>query len=188
MDNNEKTTAEMLEDQIRKTIEELDDVRVFTDENVRPVLEKLKVLYTQQVELLKATSNVELKKRELDLEQQKQENDIEMKNLDRELKQRELDLEQQKHETDTAIRIREVEWKEANDKLSHEIEKAKVAEQKKANITQAVVGGATAATGFLTIFETVRCFNKSMRFEETGSYTNKSDQKVGSMFNLFRRR
>ena len=186
--DNEKTTAEMLEEQIRKTIEELDDVRVFTDETVKPVLEKLKVLHMQQVELLKVTSNAELKKRELDLEQQKQETETEMKNRDRELKQLELELEHQKLENDTAIRIREVELKEASDKKSHEIEEAKVKEQRKANTTQAVIGGVTAATGVAGILATLHCFKKSMIFEQTGSYTNKSGQMVGSMFNLFRRK
>lgn len=159
----EKTTTELLDDQIRKTIEELDDGRIFTDETVKPVLDRLKTLCSQKVELQKLEADAFLKNRE-------------------------LDLQQRKIEDDTAIRIREVELKEAEQKKTHEIEEAKVKEQKKANTTQAVIGSVTAATGVAGILATLHCFKKSMQFEETGSYTNKSSQAVGSLFNLFRRK
>lgn len=165
MNEMEKTTAELLDEQIKKTIEELDDSRIgFTDENMaKPVLERLKILHTQQIEA------------------QKLEHEIAAKN-------RALELEQQKLETDTAIKIRELELKEADQKKTHEIEEAKVKEQKKTNVTNAFIGGVTAATGVAGILATLHCFKKSMIFEQTGSYTNKSGQMVGSMFNLFRRR
>jgi len=158
-----KTTTEMLDEQIKKTLEELDDVRVFTDDSVKPVLERLKVLHTQQMEARKLEYEIAAKNRA-------------------------LELDQQKLETDTAIKIRELELKEADQKKSHEIEEAKVKEQKKSNVTNAVVGGVTAATGVAGILATLHCFKKSMIFEQTGSYTNKSGQMVGSMFNLFRRK
>lgn len=157
------TTSEMLDEQIKKTLEELDDVRVFTDESVKPVLEKLKVLHSQQIELRKLDHEIDSKNRS-------------------------LELEQQKLETDTAIKIRDLELREADQKKKNEIEESKVKEQKKANVTSAVVGGVTAATGVAGIWATLHCFKKSMIFEQTGSYTNKSGQMVGSMFNLFKRR
>lgn len=163
MDNLEKTTAEMLDEQIRKTIEELDDGRYFTDETAKPILEKLKVLHTQQIEALKL------------------EHEIAVKN-------RALELDQQKLETDTAIKIRDLELREADQKKTHEIEEAKVNEQRKSNVTNAVIGSVTAATGVAGILATLHCFKKSMIFEQTGSYTNKSGQMVGSISNLFRRR
>ena len=158
-----KTTTELLDEQIRKTIEELDDQRIFTDETVRPALDKLKTLCTQKAEFQKLETEAFLKNRE-------------------------LDLQQRKIEDDTAIRIREVDLKAADQKKNNEIEEAKVKEQKKANTTQAVIGGVTAATGVAGILATLHCFKKSMLFEETGSYTNKSGQAVGSLFNLFRRK
>lgn len=163
MEEMEKTTTELLDDQIRKTIEELDDGMIFTDEKVKPVLDKLKALCSQKAELQKIE-------------------------IDALLKNRELDLQQRKIEDDTAIRIREVNLKAADQEKTHEIEEAKVKEQKKANTTQAVIGGVTAATGVAGILATLHCFKKSMLFEETGSYTNKSGQAVGSLFNLFRRK
>ncbi len=159
-----KTTEALLESEIRRTLEELNDQRmVFTDETVKPVLDKLKVLHQQQLDFQKLKSETELKNRE-------------------------LDLNALKLETDTAIRIREVELKEKEQKQAHEIEEQKVKEQKRSNVTQAVVGGVTAATGLAGIAATLHCFKKSMIFEETGSYTNKSGQAVGSLFNLFRKR
>lgn len=156
------TTTEMLDEQIRKTLEELDS-GYFTDENAKPVLERLKILHTQQMEARKL------------------EHDIESKN-------RSLELDQQKLETDTAIKIRELELKEADQKKKNEIEESKVKEQKKSNVTNAVIGGVTAATGVAGILATLHCFKKSMIFEQTGSYTNKSGQMVGSISNLFKKR
>ena len=164
MDKEAMTTTEMLDEQIRKTLEELDDLKIgFTDETAKPALDKLKVLHAQLIDA------------------QKLELEIATKN-------RELELNQQKLETDTAIRIREVELREADQKKTHEIEEAKVREQKKSNVTTAVIGGVTAATGVAGILATLHCFKKSMIFEQTGSYTNKSAQMVGSMSNLFRRK
>ena len=159
----EKTTGQLLEEQIKKTLSELDDMRVFTDESVKPVLDKLKTLHQQSLDL------------------QKLENDIS-------LRKRELELEMQKFETDTALKIREAEFKEADSKKNHELEEEKLKEQKKTNTTNAIIGGATAATGIAGIIATLHCFKKSMQFEETGSYTNKTGQHVGGLFNLFRRR
>lgn len=163
MEETTLTTTEMLEEQIRKTLEELDDMRMFTDESVKPALERLKVLHSQQLEALKL------------------ENEIAAKN-------RALELDRQKLETETAIKIRELELKEADQKKTHEIEEAKAKEQKKTNVTNAVIGGVTAATGVAGILATLHCFKKSMIFEQTGSYTNKTGQAVGGLFNLFRRR
>ena len=163
MNDMEKTTTELLDEQIRKTIEELDDGRIFTDDTAKPVLEKLKVLHQQRMEAKKLE-------------------------IDEAAKNRELELRQQKLETDTAIRIRDLELREADQKKNHDLEEQKIREQKKANTTTAVIGGVTAATGVAGILATLHCFKKSMLFEQTGSYTNKTGQQVGSMFNLFRRR
>lgn len=164
MDMEEKmTTTELLDEQIRKTIEELDDGRIFTDETVKPVLERLRTLCSQKADLQKIETEAFLKNRE-------------------------LDLQQQKNQDDAAIRNRELDLKEADQKKTHELEEAKAEAQKKANTTQAVIGGVTAATGVAGILATLHCFKKSMIFEETGSYTNKSGQVVGNMFNLFRRK
>ena len=164
MANNDKTTVEMLDEQIRATLDDL-NMHEFTDDEgkIKPLLEKLKVLQAQRLEILKL------------------DNDIAIRN-------RELDLNTQKLEADTAIRIREVELKEKSDKQAHEIEEAKVKEQKKANVTNAIIGGVTAGTGIAGIIATLHCFKKSMQFEETGSYTNKTGQHVGGLFNLFRRK
>lgn len=163
MENIEKTTTEMLDEQIRKTLEELDDGRYFTDETAKPILDKLKVLYQQQIETRKLDNEIIMKARE-------------------------LELEQQKMQSDAVIKIRDLELKEADQKKNHELEEEKVKQQKKQNAVNAVIGGATAATGIAGIFATLHCFKKSMQFEETGSYTNKTGQHVGSLFNLFKKR
>ena len=71
MDNMEKTTTELLDEQIRKTLEELDDGRIFTDESVKPVLERLKILHSQQMEAQKLEIERVAKARELELNQLK---------------------------------------------------------------------------------------------------------------------
>lgn len=195
MDNKSKTVDQLFEEQIRSTLEDLDIAKFDAADSIRPTLEKLKVLQSQHLELQKLESQNELRKKELEVELQKVQ--LEMKKLEAstELKKQEIDnelkkiaIETQKLESDTAIRIREVELKEASDKKNQELEELRVNEQKRANTTQAVLGGVTAATGVAGILATLHCFKKSMQFEETGSYTNKTGQHVGSLFNLFRKR
>lgn len=158
-----KTTVELLDSQIKETLEDIEMARFTNEENVKPMLEKLKVLHTQQLEIQK-------------LEQQA------------EAKRKELEIEFQKFETETAIKIRELELKEKEAKNAQTNEELKLKEQKKANTTNAVLGGVTAATGVAGILATLHCFKKSMIFEQTGSYTNKTGQAVGGLFNLFRRK
>lgn len=163
MENEKLTTYDMLDNQIRETLEDLELARFSNEENVKPILDKLKILHNQQLELQK-------------LEQEAVQ------------KRRELELEFQKFENETALRIRELELKEKEAKNNQANEEEKLREQKKANVTNAVLGGVTAATGVAGIWATLHCFKKSMQFEETGSYTNKSSQAVGGLFNLFRKR
>lgn len=163
MEENKNTTAELLDAQIKETLDDLEIARFARDDSAKPILEKLKVLHTQQLEIQK-------------LEQQTAQ------------KKQELELELQKFETETAIKIRELELKEKEAKSNQANEEQKLEEQKKANVTNAVLGGVTAATGIASILATLHCFKKSMQFEETGSYTNKTGQAVGGLFNLFRRR
>lgn len=158
-----KTTKEMLDEQIKETLDDLEVERYSNPEKVKPMLEKLKVLHTQQLEIQK-------------LEQQAA------------AKRQELELELQKFENETAIKIRELELKEKEAKNNQANEEQKLKEQKKSNVTNAVLGGVTAATGVAGILATLHCFKKSMIFEQTGSYTNKSSQAVGGLFNLFRKK
>lgn len=158
-----KTTKEMLDEQIKETLDDLEVARFSDENNVKPILEKLKVLHTQQLEIQK-------------LEQQAV------------AKRQELELELQKFENETAIKIRELELKEKEAKNNQANEEQKLKEQKKSNVTNAVLGGVTAATGVAGILATLHCFKKSMIFEQTGSYTNKTGQAVGGLFNLFRRK
>ena len=111
-----KTTKEMLDDQIRETLDDLEMARFSNEESVKPMLEKLKVLHTQQLEIQK-------------LEQQATQ------------KRQELELELQKFENDTAIKIRELELKEKEAKNNQANEEQKLKEQKKSNVTNAVLGG-----------------------------------------------
>ena len=163
MEENQKTTGQMLEDEIRKTLNELDDVRVFTDESVKPVLDKLRVLHNQYLDLQKLE-------------------------LDEAIRKCELELEMRKFETETALKIREAEFKEADSKKNRELEEAKLKEQKKSNTTNAIIGGMTVATGLLTIGSTLYCFKHGMMFEEHGAFTAKTAQHVGGIINMFRRR
>lgn len=157
------TVNEMLNVQIKETLDDLELARFSSDENIKPVLDKLKILHTQQLEIQK-------------LEQQAAD------------KRQELELELRKIESETAIKIRELELKEREAKNNQANEEQKLREQKKSNIANAVIGGVTAATGVAGILATLHCFKRSMIFEETGSYTNKTGQAVGSLFNLFRRK
>lgn len=157
-----KTTTEMLEEQILGTLEDLEMAKFSSEENVKPLLEKLKVLYAQKLELEKLKNNEKAKERE-------------------------LDLEQQKLETDTAIRIRELELKEESDKKNRDLERRRHHEQKRSNTVTAIIGGVTALTGIGGLFATLHCFKKGMIFEQTGSYTSKTGNTVRNLFGLFRR-
>lgn len=174
---------DMLDNQIRELLDDLslDRFAGGEDRGYKDKLDKLKVLHEQEMD-----------RRKMELEQQKLDAETALKIRDLELRkvkeEEERALERIKMESDTAIRIRETDLKEENDKKSRELEELKLKEQKRSNTTQAVIGGVTAATGIAGIFATVSCFKKSLRFEETGSFTNKSGQTIGSLFNLFRRK
>ena len=163
MEEIKNTTAELLDSQIKETLDDLEMARFSNDESAKPILEKLKTLHTQQLEIQKLEQQTAAKKQE-------------------------LELELQKFEAETAIKIRELELKEKEAKSNQANEEQKLREQKKSNVTNAVIGGVTAATGIASIWATLHCFKRSMIFEETGSYTNKSGQAVGGLFNLFRKR
>lgn len=157
------TTAEMLENEIRETLKDISIEQYSGPEKMTPLLNKLKVLHTQQMELQKLE-------------------------LEAAIKQHEIELASLKQEQETALKIRDLELREKEAKENHELEEQKVKEQKKSNVTNAVLGSVTAATGVASILATLHCFKKSMQFEETGSYTNKTGQAVGGLFNLFRRK
>lgn len=86
-----------------------------------------------------------------------------------------------KIENDTAIRIKELELKEENEKKTREIEEKKVEEQKKSNTVNAIIAGVGALTGIASLVVTVFMFKKGLTFEETGSYTTKTIEKIGSL-------
>lgn len=176
---NMKEIVDLLEEQIKSVNKELE--LTLPGEDEKPKLEKLRILTTQLAELKKVDNEHDLKTKQMNFEIQKHQSDVEMK-------QRELDFEYKKLEEDTAIRNRETDLKEKNEKRNQEIEEMKVKEQKRSNVTNAIIGGVTAATGVAGLAATLHCFKKSMIFEQTGSYTNKTGQQIGNMFNLFRRR
>ena len=165
MEDTEKTTTmEMLEQQIRGTLEDLEMEKFSSDEQkIKPLLEKLKVLYAQKLEQQKLTMD-------------------QLKN------ERQLSLDQQRLETDTAIRIRELEIKEESDKKAREMEEKKLEEQKRSNTVTAIIGGVTALTGIGGLIATVNCFKKGLQFEQTGSYTSKTSSVVGSIFRILSKR
>lgn len=143
---NVKTTSELLEEQIRTTLDDLDLIRLGGDhEAQKALLERLKVLAEERLAI-------------------------------------------EKFETDTAIKIRELESREKREKKEQELEAEKVKEQKKENVINAVLGSVTAATGLGSIWATLHCFKKGIKFEETGSYTTRTGQSVGSILGLFRRK
>ena len=163
MENNKQTTAELLEEQIRETLNDLSVEHFGNEQTTKPILEKLRTLNSQHMELMKLENDIALRKQE-------------------------LELELKKLETETALKSRELDIKENDSKANNAIEEQKIKEQKKQNMTNAIIGGVTAGTGIAGIIATLHCFKKSMQFEETGSYTNKTAQHVGGLFNLFKRK
>ena len=78
---NEKTTQEMLEEQIRTTLEDLDLAR-FAGENEagtrKALLEKLKVLYEQQIAIQKYETDTAIRIRELESREKREKKEQEL--------------------------------------------------------------------------------------------------------------
>lgn len=202
MEKKDKTISELLEEQIKSVLEDIEMAKFSNDESAqRPLLEKLKTLCAQKLELDKLAANTEAKERELNLEKEKFEADLAARNKELELKEeqdkakkKELELEQQKLETDAELKVAELKLKEEQDKKNHELEAKKaemeaqkIQEQKRSNTTTAIIGGVTAITGILGLVATVICWRQGMHFEETGSFTSKTTQNVNAVANLFRK-
>ena len=161
MDENMKRTTELLRQQVENTIDAVDEAE-FCEDLLKPRLEKLNAVCTQYREIRKLDDAAESKALE-------------------------LEIERLKLESETAIKIRDLDLRAAHDKATKELEEAKLKEQKRSTTTQAVVGGVTAATGIAGLIATVHCFNKSLQFETTGSFTSKSGNFISSIKNLFKR-
>ena len=76
---NEKTTQEMLEEQIRTTLEDLDLARFADNEAERKaLLEKLKVLYEQQIAIQKYETDTAIRIRELESREKREKKEQEL--------------------------------------------------------------------------------------------------------------
>ena len=155
---------EMLEEQIRTTLKELEETEA-TKENASRntmLLSRLKLLQDQQLAIQKLE-------------------------VERNNKAQELLLDQQKFEVETAMKNRELELKREADQKAQALEEAKLKEQKKSNWLSAATNGLIALTGVGGLWLTHKCFKMGLTFEQTGSYTTKTSQQIGSLFSILRR-
>lgn len=173
---------EMLEEQIRATLKELEETEAKKENASRNamLLSRLKLLQEQQLAIQKLEVERNNKAQGLLLDQQKFEVETAMKN-------RELELNQQKLEVETAIKNRELELKREADQKAQALEEAKLKEQKKSNLLSAATNGVIALTGLGGLWLTLKCFKMGLTFEQTGSYTTKTSQQIGSLFSILRR-
>lgn len=146
-----------LEEQYLSLLYEVANLRE-VDETTKWKVERLKLLHDK----LQDVAQISLKSEEL-------KDDFIQRNADRELKSIELEL-----------RKMEVDLKEEENRLKEK----QLKEEKKGRLLTA---GVTTVGVFAPIVATWVWLKKTMKFEETGTFTTRGKNVIGDLFRLFKR-